>query len=59
MLLVIGVILALSVISALATTTPEQRAESRRRFARWNPLFYALIVIGLGIMLWPWPPQGH
>jgi hypothetical protein len=54
MLLVIGVIAALAIISALATTTPQQRAESRARFARWNPLFIAIIMLGLGLMLWPW-----
>jgi len=43
---------------AVASTTAEQREEARRRLARWNPLFIALIIIMLAFILWPWPPRG-
>lgn len=39
---------------AVASTTAEQRAEARRRLARWNPLFIALIVAMLAFVFWPW-----
>jgi hypothetical protein len=38
---------------AFASTTAEDRAEARRRLARWNPLFLALIVIMLAFIFWP------
>ena len=48
MLLAIGGFVALCVISSLATTTREQRAEAQARFnRRWNP-----ILIPLNIVLW-------
>ena len=53
MLLIIGVVAVISVASYFATTTPEQRAESRRRFARWNPLWIAILIIELGVIFWP------
>jgi hypothetical protein len=34
--------LALLVIVSLLSTTKESRAEARRKFARWNPLFIAV-----------------
>ena len=55
MLLAIGAFVAVCVLSSYLTTTPEQRAESRARVARWNPLFIAIIVLELGIILYPWP----
>jgi len=42
-----GAIAALSV----ASTTAEQRAEARRRLARWNPLFIALIIAMLAFVI--------
>jgi hypothetical protein len=54
MLWIIGAIVLMSIVSALATTTPAQRAESRARLARWNPLFIAITILCLGIMFWPW-----
>jgi len=44
-----GAIAALSV----ASTTAEERAEARRKFARWNPLFIALIFAMLAFVFWP------
>jgi hypothetical protein len=44
-----GTIAALSV----ASTTAEQRAEARKRLARWNPLFIAMIIAGLAWIFWP------
>jgi hypothetical protein len=41
-------------LMSCAMTTPEQRAESRRKFARWNPLFISIILGCLAIMLYPW-----
>jgi hypothetical protein len=38
---------------AVASTTAEERAEARRRFARWSPLFLALIIIMLAFVFWP------
>ncbi|MFP5330027.1 MAG: hypothetical protein ACLGHC_07835 [Alphaproteobacteria bacterium] len=45
-----GTIAALAVASANA----EQRAEARRRLARWNPLFIALIIAMLAFVFWPY-----
>jgi uncharacterized membrane protein YedE/YeeE len=59
MLLLAGTFVAICVISSLVMTTPEQRAEARARLGRWNPLFIAIIIIGLGIMLYPWPPASR
>lgn len=52
-LMVVGAFVALSVVSAFATTTPEQRKEQRRAFNRkwwWLYIPAALIWIAL---LWP------
>ena len=59
MFLVIAAFLAVCVLSSYLTTTPEQRAESRAKFARWNPLFIVIIIAGLAFMLWPRPPHWH
>jgi hypothetical protein len=45
--------LALLVIVSLLSTTKESRAEARHKFARWNPLFIALIVLQLAFIFWP------
>lgn len=34
-------------------TTKDQRAEARRKLARWNPLFIVLIIVQLAFILWP------
>ena len=39
---------------AVASTTAEEREEARRRLARWNPLFIAIIILGLVLIWWPW-----
>ena len=44
----------LGLISVL-TTTKEGRAEASRKLARWNPLFILLIILQIGLILWPWP----
>jgi len=36
---------------AVASTNAEQRAEARRRLARWNPLFIALIIAMLAFVI--------
>jgi hypothetical protein len=59
MLAIIAIVGLISVVSYFATTTPEQRAASRRRFARWNPLWIAILIIELGIIFWPWSPPSH
>jgi len=41
---------------AAASSTREQREEARRRLARWNPLFIAMILGGLAFIFWPWSP---
>lgn len=58
MLTAIVLIGVLGLISC-AMTTKEQRAESRRKLARWNPLFIAIIIVELVIVLYPWPPYKH
>lgn len=55
MLFAIGGFVAFCVLCSYLTTTPQQRTEQRARFARWNPLFIAIIIIGLGIIFYPWP----
>jgi hypothetical protein len=53
MLLAIGGFLALCVISALATTTREQRAEAQARFdRRWNPILIPLNIILWAFLIW-------
>ncbi|MGE5564511.1 MAG: hypothetical protein ACM3ZV_14565 [Bacillota bacterium] len=56
MFLLLGGFIAICVLSSYLTTTPEQRAEQRAKFARWNPLFIAIIILCLGVVLYPWPP---
>lgn len=54
-----GIVL-LFVMGALSmvTTTAEQRAESRERFARrWNRPLQVAIVLMLAFILYPWTPQ--
>jgi hypothetical protein len=58
MFLVIAAFLAVCVLSSYLTTTSQQRAESRARLARWNPLFIAIIIAQLAFILWPRPPHG-
>ncbi len=53
MLAIIAIVMMISVASYFATTTPEQRAESRGRDARWNPLWFAILIIELGFIFWP------
>jgi glucan phosphoethanolaminetransferase (alkaline phosphatase superfamily) len=53
MLAVLGVVVTLSVVSSLLTTTSDERAEARRKFARWNPLFIALLIAQLAFIFWP------
>jgi len=38
---------------AVASTTPESRAEASRRLARWNPLFIGLTILMLAFVFWP------
>ena len=38
---------------AVALTTAEQREVARKRLARWNPLFAALMIAMLAFVLWP------
>ena len=45
----------LFIIVSLLSTTPQGRAQARERLARWNPLFFAIIIAGLAIIFWPWP----
>ena len=35
---------------AVASSTREGREEARQRLARWNPLFIAIDIVGLGIL---------
>ena len=42
----IGTVAALAVLS----TTQQDRLEAKRRLARWNPLFFAILTIGLLLM---------
>ena len=51
-IVMLGVLALISVM----TTTKESRDEASARLARWNPLFILIILVGVGIMLWPWPP---
>lgn len=53
MLLFVGAFLAVCVLSSYLTTTPEQRALSRARLARWNPLFIGFIIVAWTFILWP------
>ena len=39
---------------AVASTNAEQRAEARRRLARWKPLFIALTIGMLVLAFWPY-----
>lgn len=52
--MVAGLVLlfVLGLVSA-GMTTKQQRAESRRKLARWNPLFIGLIVVQLAFIFWP------
>jgi NADH:ubiquinone oxidoreductase subunit 6 (subunit J) len=52
-LVIVGAIVLLSIASYFLTTTAEQRAASRRRFARWNPLFIAILIAQLAFIFWP------
>ena len=53
MLLLVGGFLALCVISALATTTREQRAEAQARSnRRWNPILIPLNVVLWAFLIW-------
>ena len=56
MLFAIAGFVAFCVLCSYLTTTPQQRALQRAKFARWNPLFIAITIIGLGLILYPWPP---
>ena len=47
------VMVAMIVIVSVAMTTKESRAEARRKFARWNPLFIAVLVAELAFIFWP------
>lgn len=47
MWLMLGALLLIS----LASTTRESRAQGRRDVAKWNPLFIAVAVIGIAIIL--------
>jgi hypothetical protein len=55
MLWIVGIV----VIIAIASTTARSRSEAARRLARWNPLFIALIIAGLALIFYPWPPAGR
>jgi len=48
--IVIGVMV---VIASVAMTTKESRSEARRKFARWNPLFIAVLIAELAFIFWP------
>ena len=48
------VILVMVVIVSVAMTTKRDRDEASRKLARWNPLFIAMIVGALALILWPW-----
>ena len=52
---VILLLFVLGFVSCLSTTKG-QREEARRNLARWNPLWAAFIILGLAIILYPWPP---
>lgn len=53
MFLLVGGFLALCVISALATTTREQRAEAQARFdRRWNPILIPLNIVLWAFLIW-------
>jgi len=45
--------MALVCIVSMMMTTRESRAEARRKLARWNPLFIALIIVQLAFIFWP------
>jgi NADH:ubiquinone oxidoreductase subunit 6 (subunit J) len=55
-IIVIGVMV---VIVSVAMTTRESRAEARRKFARWNPLFIAILIAELAVIFWPWGSSGR
>jgi drug/metabolite transporter superfamily protein YnfA len=45
------VLIAMLGLVSCMLTTKQQRQEARRKFARWNPVFIALIIIQLAFVL--------
>jgi hypothetical protein len=50
------VLMGMTAIVSLMMTTKETRLAARKRLARHNPVFIAIILVELAIVLWPWPP---
>jgi hypothetical protein len=40
----------------VASSTPAGRAAASAKLARWNPLFIAILIAGLAVIFYPWPP---